>query len=1257
MFSSSKILKLLLLSLFPLVLSAQSHPGWTELMGNDFFKARRIFMESLQKDSLQRESLEGMIAISEIFNDPSDYRLYVSRYLRHFASDALYPVFWNAYDENFEKTVQNEHLSESTRLEAGMQIAIEESDAGKDFNKNLERYRKLFPLIQWNLIGPFKNENGSGHAEVFPPEREGHRSGAAYLDESGRELSWVAPLYTAGSGRLYLDQHLAETRGNTDFSSFAQTYFELPEAMEFQIRMGRSAPIKVWINGYLVLNDSDRVRFAYDREMLQLKLPAGRHSLLIKLSGYNPLMDTYDLLSFFDQPSYNQSMLTVRFTNANGQLLDKIKTYRERTPQKTEPGFSSGRLSADALLEALLQKNNSPFLHFAYCKALIRNGQYKKADEYFRELLLQNQGSAFYAYLAAKSLAFNGKIEKAYPLMSALNQETTPVFGYLFEKHKEIDLKTDPVRFLKSIEFLNQLCPSARVVINNYLAYYDSRAMRQEKDAYIQATLKRYPEHIDWLESKLSSYVPPQEKFGAREEIKEQKAAIRRLKKGSNDDDYELAIEFYQGRKKSRKVLKLMQEQVGMSPHVSDYRIQLAEYQSELEMYEEAIASANEVLKINPYLSDAFELIGDCREKQNLRKEALVAYQTALKHALGYNRQRIRDKIEKIEGASRNKSIFDTPSFSSILKQSASWMPANQSEDALVLMYSRDLALNEYQMAEVYQKLMVLIQTDAGADRWTENDFRYLGNITSVKVIRPDGSESSPDTRGSSVVFKNLSPGDLIQIESRTEYELNGIFDQELSTGHFIFFQDPVYYSKLELAIPTNKTLVWKAHKFGSLTDSFQKDQFTHYRWQHLDLPGIEQEDHAPDQYDLYRSLQLSTVPDWSRVVQWYQRETYRRLEGGYEVKTVMDTLIKPGMRDQDKVQVIYQFITRNIKYSFVPFLNSRFIPKLPENTLSAGIGDCKDVATLMIFMLRQLGIESYYALVKSNHYHHLQPVPSLAFDHVIVCYILDGKKYYADLTTNYYPLQVLPEMDHQAVALLVKEGEKEVFRLPNDLLDAEKTRVEIKAKGTLNPDRSISMKVEMTESGAAAGRSRELFSRTPNTRWSNLLISQIGKDVFEHLELGDFTFEPLHRIDTPLTTTFTLNSSSFSDKVAGLYIIRAPWIRSVPKEPGITVEKRQNRIDLSAMLDVRPSRQVIELSFPLGYELVELPENVEISGRFGSYKVHYERIPGGVKMTKDQQFYMQMIETADFDDFKSYYLALLDAEKNKMAVQLRRKS
>jgi tetratricopeptide (TPR) repeat protein len=1242
-----------ILLFLPSVLSAQERSkGWQQLLEGQFFEARDYFQDQLKTDSLQKDALEGMIVISEIFNAPLDYQKMVSRYLRHYPNDALYLTFWNAFVEDYEQTSKDDRLGESTKLEAGLQLALRESDLDNEYKENLKRYRKLFPLIPWQLIGPFKNVNGSGHIEVFPPETEGFMADATYTDESGRELSWVQPAYTAGSGRLYFDQHLQELGYNDEFTHYAQCYFELKEDRQFDIRLGRSAPIKVWVNGHEVFNDNERVRFQYDREAIEISLPAGKHSLMVKMSSYTPLMDTYDLLSFFDNPAYNQSMLSVRFTDQEGRILEDILFTRnaEALSQATPESKASSLSSADQVYR-LMQTEQRPFIQFAYCKALIRDGKYRKAETFFQPLWAKNQESVFYSYLAAKCQSFNGKIEQSYRHMSALDQKVSPVFGYLYEKHNEIDLKTEPDRFKESLDFLNRLCPDSRTVIRNYLAYYDKVGQKEERDAYITSVMEKYDQYSDWLETELSTYVPPREKFGAREELKEQRSAVRRLKKGSADDDFETAIDYFIGRKKSKKALALLEKRIQMSPHVSVYRIEKAEYLNELERYKDAIKEAEKVLTINPYEADAFELMGDAWDKMNERDNALRNYQKALQYTNGYGRSGLRSKIEKIVGASRYKSFFNTPDFNDILQEQERWMPLIEEEDAVVLMSSKDLVLTQDEQVEIYQKLMVVILTEAGADRWTQSNLRHMGNITSAKVIKPDGSENTPDIRNGYVVFKKLEKGDLIQVEGKSEYELNGIFDNELNNNYYLFYPDPVYYSKFELAIPEDKDLVYSMHKISGEPETFMNESYRHYRWLHYNLAGIENEEGVPDAVDLYRSIQISTMPDWAPVVKWYQRETYRRLELTYDVQQVLDTLIESGMSQEQKVSRIYNFITRQIKYSFVPFLNSNFIPKYPENTLSAGIGDCKDVSTLMIMMLKEVGIDAWYALVKTNNYHYLDAVPSISFDHVIVCYELNGKKHFADLTTNFYPLGVLPEMDNGAMALLIKDGETETFKLPHDLLNPNKTFVDIKIDAELQTDRLVVLDVQLEEKGAAAGRSRELITRTPSGRLVNLMVEQIGTDVYENIGLEDLKFERLYDIDSSLSTTFVLNANGFSDIVSGLHILRFPYIRSISKQPGITGDKRQNRIDLNKMLDIRPIRQQIDLHFPKGYELMELPENVQMESIFGTYSLDFEAIPNGIRIVKEQAFKRQLIEITEFESFKAFYLQLLDQDKMKIAV------
>ncbi len=378
---------------------------------------------------------------------------------------------------------------------------------------------------------------------------------------------------------------------------------------------------------------------------------------------------------------------------------------------------------------------------------------------------------------------------------------------------------------------------------------------------------------------------------------------------------------------------------------------------------------------------------------------------------------------------------------------------------------------------------------------------------------------------------------------------------------------------------------------------------------------------------------------------------TYQRTDLTYEVKEILDTLITAEMSIEQKVQKIYNYVTTKIRYSYVPFLNTRFIPKWPGNTVSAGIGDCKDVATLMITMLKSQGIETYYTLVKTNQFNRLEAVPSLAFDHVIVCYIINGKKQYCDLTTNFYPLYVLPEMDNDANGLLIKPGETEVFRLPNDLTDAAKTNSKYIINAELMADREMKLEVKAEYTGTAGGNMREQIFRTAQNKYSDFISNYFGQDIFENSLFEDVDFENLDDFTNPLKVNYSLSGKGFADKVSGLYIIRMPYLEAIKKNPAILENNRTNRVDLEKVLNVYPSEQIINLKIPAGYKLAEVPQNINHSSGFSQYQVSFKQTNTGLQIIKKQSFAKTIIEINEFESFKADYLTLLDLDKFKIAL------
>jgi hypothetical protein len=1228
--------------------------GWDLIKQNKLLEARAAFEKTLETDTINESALKGMILLSEMQQDLHFYKKYVTRYLRNYNNQEAYRLLDNAFKGD-RSIFETKPYDKRFLIDRGLYKATQLSDETTDREKVLKEYRKYFNKWNWALLGPFKNVQGSGYIEELEPEKGRFEPNQNFIDETGDTLGWVVPPHMAGTGRVFLYQHLSSPNYGRLGTYYLNTFIEVPEDKEYTLLVARSSPIKIWLDDQLVFDSPDLVNYDNAGELVKISLKKGWHRLFVKMAHAQQFTDGYDLLAYFDWSSLVQNRVAFRLMDEDQNIIAPLNSQsapREYRKDQLEPVvLPSTPIDYYSSIE-----DPDPFDHFMLCKAYMRWEQIQEGERSFFFLLKNNpelKDLTIYRYFLAKLYAANGKREKVYELLGNTNKESDPIYELEYEKLKEIDMATNKDLYKDQLDALLKISPSNYSLIKATIRFYDKFGLTEAKDSFIKKKITAFPEYEDDFESDLSTYKKETSRWTAKDDLKKQKSAYKRIRKGGNDDDdYEEVIDYFKDKKKPSKVLTYYDQYISQNPHVSGIYADKAEYLIEEDRYAEAESELLKAVAIEPSYSYAWELIGDTYEKRDQKEVALAHYKKALSlKKSSYWTSSLQKKIEKIEGTSKYKEIFNTKSFDQVLEEQA-WRRMAPNEDAIILMYTKDVVVTAYNQVEAYQKFMVKLLTEAGIERWREYNFRFMGKLTSVKVVKPDGRESFPDKRGSFVVFKNLEKGDLIILEGKTEYSLGGVFDNDFTTQHFIYFPDPIYYTKLELAMPPHRKLSYKLHKLPNTLVSKDEGEFTHHTWEHRFLGRIQMEEAFPDYYDLYRSIQISTMEDWSKMVKWYQRKTYGRLDIPYDVKLTLDTLIKPGMTDQEKVVAVYNYITKEIRYSYVAFLNSRFVPKRPTNTCSAGIGDCKDVATLMIVMLRELGIKSDYCLVKTNQFNHLDIPPSMSFDHVIVAYEIDGKTHYADLTTNYYPYNVLPEMDNNAVGLLIRDGENETLRLPSDQLNEKKSAIRFESDVKLRADRGADITVNASYQGVSGATLRETLFRTPSTKMNDLILSNMGVGVFENLQVKGYEFPNKEEFSSPLQASYSFSTNGYMDKVINLFILRMPYMLGIQKSQAITAPVRTNRIDLSKVMNIEETTEVLHVSLPEGYKLIELPEDIEVSSKFGSYRVTFSRTSTGFDVVKTQQLNQKIIDLEDFESFRAFYLKLLDADKVKMAIQ-----
>lgn len=135
----------------------------------------------------------------------------------------------------------------------------------------------------WMLAGPFENENGVGHDQVFGPERELDFS-QTYPGKNGQAARWQPTRSADRNAVINLGSYI-EPKDYT--TAYAACFVTVPEERQVQIRLGSNDWAKLWVNGELRLNShpAQGRGVLVDDDIIPVTLPKGTSRLLLKVSN------------------------------------------------------------------------------------------------------------------------------------------------------------------------------------------------------------------------------------------------------------------------------------------------------------------------------------------------------------------------------------------------------------------------------------------------------------------------------------------------------------------------------------------------------------------------------------------------------------------------------------------------------------------------------------------------------------------------------------------------------------------------------------------------------------------------------------------------------------------------------------------------------------------------------------------------------------------------------------------------------------
>ena len=231
-------------------------------------------------------------------------------------------------------------------------------------------------------------------------------------------------------------------------------------------------------------------------------------------------------------------------------------------------------------------------------------------------------------------------------------------------------------------------------------------------------------------------------------------------------------------------------------------------------------------------------------------------------------------------------------------------------------------------------------------------------------------------------------------------------------------------------------------------------------------------ESYLPKTIFPFSQVAICVGGSWDKIAEDYSKIVDGQLNGMDFAPLVKEVIPAEVTKPLEKMHESFNWIKKNVRYTGVALGQASIVPARPMQLLARRFGDCKDQSTLLVGMLREIGIEAHVALVNASGvrapYEH---VPGLnAFDHAITAATVDGKQYWLDCTHLGSTLVNVPSYLQGKSVLIAAAGTRTLTSIP---LESAEVNSVIEDKTLILQNGTISTLTSETHGGMYGVESR----------------------------------------------------------------------------------------------------------------------------------------------------------------------------------------
>ncbi|MBD3381695.1 MAG: DUF3857 domain-containing protein [candidate division Zixibacteria bacterium] len=461
-----------------------------------------------------------------------------------------------------------------------------------------------------------------------------------------------------------------------------------------------------------------------------------------------------------------------------------------------------------------------------------------------------------------------------------------------------------------------------------------------------------------------------------------------------------------------------------------------------------------------------------------------------------------------------------------------------------------------------------------------------------------------PDTREIIISFKGLQVGDFIEVEYTDHLfhsPMDGVFD-----GLNVFqFSEPIIHSRVKITGPEDMPLKYVVRRGEVNFEREKKDGKITYTWWAENQPAIVTEIGMPPVTEIAPTVIYTTVDTWEEISRWWAEVAESKMALSDELRAVIDSLTA-GKSKQEIIASVYHYVAQEIRYMGLGTGKKKgFEPKQVVETFETKYGVCRDVAALMVAMLREVDIESEIVLTMVGQKIESE-IPHLHFNHAIVA-VKDnnGGYYFSDPTVENLPVLFPSYEQEQDVLICTKEG-RSLQETPHQ--PASENLGRISAESELKADGSFKSDVVMVADATYDMIIRSTLKQMPKQQ-ARMMFAQLLQSSLPGASLSYFDTSDPDDLDSAITIKFGYTVSDYGLSADDYLLVKMPLSASNFDILSMFILETAKLPEREHPLRIGLTFGAVEeetLILPDGYDLKSFPENHDLKYDHSAYQTAY---------------------------------------------------